>query len=197
MTRQTINPVRRHDHSVATLFDDTPDGFVYRPDFLTIAEEAALLANLRELPFKEFEFHGYLGHRRVVSYGFRYDFEKARLKEATEIPGFLTPLREKAAHLSGRSSDEFVQVLVTEYRAGTVIGWHKDKAVFGDVVGISLLSECRMRFRKKAESKYQRTNADLAPRSAYILRGEVREEWEHSIPPVPELRYSITFRTLR
>jgi alkylated DNA repair protein (DNA oxidative demethylase) len=37
----------------------------------------------------------------------------------------------------------------------------------------------------------------LEPRSGYVLAGEARRSWQHSIPPAKELRYSITFRTLR
>ena len=36
----------------------------------------------------------------------------------------------------------------------------------------------------------------VEPRSAYLLRGPSRTEWEHSIPAVDALRYSITFRSL-
>jgi alkylated DNA repair dioxygenase AlkB len=180
-----------------SLYFEGPPGFEYVEDLLSPSEEQELLTNLEKLPFKEFEFHGYLGKRRVVSFGWKYDFAKATIREAAEIPPFLLPVREKAARLAELKAESLVQGLVTEYRAGTVIGWHRDKGVFGDVVGISLLSPCTFRFRRKAGTKWDRYSQTLLPRSGYVLRGEVRNEWEHSIPPVDELRYSITFRTLR
>jgi len=36
----------------------------------------------------------------------------------------------------------------------------------------------------------------IEPRSIYVLSGEARTVWEHSIPPLDKLRYSLTFRTL-
>lgn len=76
-------------------------------------------------------------------------------------------------------------------------GWHRDKGVFDEVVGISLVSPCNFRFRRKAGSTWERYSLTVEPRSAYLLRGESRTIWEHSIPGVEALRYSITFRSLR
>lgn len=89
------------------------------------------------------------------------------------------------------------QVLVSEYEAGAGIGWHRDKAVFGDVIGISLLSRCNFRLRRQVGEKWERVTVVAEPRSAYLLRGPARTEWEHSIPGVDELRYSLTYRNLR
>jgi alkylated DNA repair dioxygenase AlkB len=133
----------------------------------------------------------------VASFGWSYDFAKAQLKQAEPVPASLFPIREKVAALAGFEAERFEQILVSEYRPGTVIGWHRDKAVFGDVAGISLLSPCTFRFRYKAGDKWERFSQQLEPGSAYMLRGDIRNSWEHSIPPVPGLRYSITFRTLR
>jgi alkylated DNA repair dioxygenase AlkB len=132
----------------------------------------------------------------VVSYGWGYDFNQRALTPAEDIPGFLLPLRERAAAFAGLLPDQLRQVLLTEYDAGASIGWHRDKKVFGDVLGISLLSSCRFRFRRKAGSSWQRISLTAEPRSVYLLRGPSRTEWEHSIPAVNALRYSITFRTL-
>jgi alkylated DNA repair dioxygenase AlkB len=133
----------------------------------------------------------------VVSYGWRYDFNERAIRKAEDIPAFLLPLREAAAGFAGLAPEQLVQVLLTEYDAGASIGWHRDKKNFGDVIGISLLSACRFRFRRKAGSGWERASLMAEPRSAYLLRGLSRTEWEHSIPAVDALRYSITLRTLR
>jgi alkylated DNA repair dioxygenase AlkB len=160
--------------------------------------EDALLAHVRELPFREFEFHGYKGKRRVVSFGWQYDFSARHLRKADDIPEYLLALRKTAAAFAGLEPDEFQHVMVTEYSPGAGIGWHRDKAVFGEVVGISLLAPCVLRLRRAmGEKKWERVNVLAEPRSAYFLSGQARAEWEHSIPQVDALRYSITFRNLR
>jgi len=174
-----------------------PEGFRYEEELLLPGEESELIRQIEKLPLKEFEFHGYTGKRRVVSFGWHYDFGSFSLNRVEEIPDFLTPLREKAADFAGLSPDAFPHVLFTEYMPGTPIGWHRDKAVFEDVVGISLGSACRFRFRRKSGTTWERYSLTLEPRSFYLLRGPARTDWEHSIPAVEELRYSITFRSVR
>jgi alkylated DNA repair dioxygenase AlkB len=176
---------------------ELPEGFKYQADILSSEAEQLLLDRMRQLPFKEFQFQGFVGKRRVVSYGWQYDFNERMLRQAEDIPPFLLPLREAAADFAGIPPEQLAQVLLTEYDAGASIGWHRDKKMFGDVIGISLLSACRFRFRQKAGSTWERASLIAEPRSAYLLRGPSRTEWEHSIPAVDALRYSITFRTLR
>jgi alkylated DNA repair dioxygenase AlkB len=174
-----------------------PEGFRYEPDVIDESEESRLLDQIRELPFAAFQFHGYEGRRRVVSYGWRYDFERRAVERSSEMPPFLVALRETAARFADRPADTFQQALVTEYAPGAPIGWHKDKPMFDDVVGISLLSACVFRLRRRAGTRWERYSFTAAPRSAYLLRGPARTEWEHSIPPVETLRYSVTFRNFR
>jgi alkylated DNA repair dioxygenase AlkB len=174
-----------------------PEGFRYRADFLAADEERDLVERIRPLPLTPFDFHGYLANRRVVSYGWRYSYDERNLQPAEPMPDFLRPAREKAAAFAGLAPDDLPHVLVTEYRPGTPIGWHRDKSVFGDVIGISLLSRCIFRFRRKSGSGWERYSFTAEPRSAYLLRGPARTVWEHSIPEVTELRYSITFRSLQ
>jgi alkylated DNA repair dioxygenase AlkB len=174
-----------------------PDGLSYRPDFISEAEEAALAERIRGLPFAPFEFHGFTGNRRTVSFGLHYAFDGSGLREAEPIPGWLGDVRAAAGELAGVQADALVHALVIEYAPGAGIGWHRDRPVFGDVVGISLLAPAPLRFRRKAGSKWERHTVNAEPRSAYRLSGPARHEWEHSIPPVEALRYSITFRTLR
>lgn len=174
-----------------------PEGFRYVEDLILPEEESELIRQIEKLPLKEFEFHGYTGKRRVVSFGWHYDFGAFSLNRVEDIPDFLKPLQAKAAAFAGLPSDAFPHVLVTEYTSGTPIGWHRDKAVFEDIVGISLASECRFRFRRKSGTSWERFSLTLEPRSFYLLRGAARTDWEHSIPAVENLRYSITFRSVR
>ena len=166
-------------------------------ELISHAQEQRLVHHFRELEFKPFEFQGYLAKRRTISFGWHYKFGEESLEKAKPIPDFLRPLRERAAVFAGLKSDDLPHVLVTEYSAGTPIGWHRDKAVFEDVIGVSLLSRCLFRLRRKTPEGWERYTQILDPRSCYLLRGQARTEWEHSIPEVDELRYSITFRSLR
>jgi alkylated DNA repair dioxygenase AlkB len=174
-----------------------PEGFRYQAEVLPPEEEQNLIEQIRKLPLKEFEFHGYVGKRRVISYGWHYDFGTERLQQTSEIPAFLHRAREHAALFAGLKPEDLRHALVTEYSPGTTIGWHRDKGVFDDVVGISLLSSCVFRLRRKVTSSWERYSQTVEPRSAYLLRGSSRTEWEHSIPAVDALRFSITFRSLR
>jgi alkylated DNA repair dioxygenase AlkB len=182
------------------LFDEDPelpDGFAYQPDFLAQDEEARLSVEISGLDLRPFEFHNYVGKRRVISFGWRYRFDGTGLEEAEPMPGFLLPARDRAAALLGCPPAALPHALVTEYQPGATIGWHRDRSVFGDVVGLSLLAPARFRFRRKAGARWERRSLDLDPRSAYRLTGPARSEWEHSIPALDALRYSVTFRTLR
>ena len=171
--------------------------FAYWRDVVSREQESELVEHFSSLDFKEFEFHGYLGHRRVVSFGLRYDFCDSKVYTAPEIPSFLLLLRGLAAEFAGIDAAALEHALVTEYRPGAAIGWHRDRPIFKDVIGVSLWSSCRFRLRRKTGKSWQRQSLVLEPRSAYLLRGEVREAWEHSIPSAESLRYSVTFRSLR
>ncbi|MQW41546.1 alpha-ketoglutarate-dependent dioxygenase AlkB [Sinorhizobium meliloti] len=174
-----------------------PEGFRYQAGIVPRKLQEALLEALPELPFKPFDFHGYEGKRRVVSFGWKYDFDTETVRRIDAIPPLLLPLRQLAADFAGLPAEGLQQALVTEYDVGAPIGWHRDKAVFSDVVGISLLTSCTFRLRRKRAGRWERTSVILEPGSAYLLSGAARSEWEHSIPPVERLRYSVTFRELR
>ena len=172
-----------------------PDGFVYRPELVTPEDERELIAQFEALDFKPFEFHGYFGNRRTVSFGWHYDFASSRVRPASDMPDFLLSLRNKAAVFTDIAPEVLEHALVTEYAPGAGIGWHRDRPVFDDVIGISLGAPCRFRLRRKQGDTWQRAAIELMPRSAYLLRGPVRRDWEHSIPPLDKLRYSVTFRS--
>jgi alkylated DNA repair dioxygenase AlkB len=174
-----------------------PHGFRYQPDFLSAHEEHDLVGRFATLPFKEFEFRGYRGSRRVLSFGWQYDFTRMELQRTEDMPAFLLPLRERAARFASLEAWDLQHVLLTEYSAGAGIGWHRDKPMFGEVIGISLGSPCVFRFRRKAGSRWERASVVAEPRSAYLLQGPSRTEWEHSIPALDRLRYSITFRNFK
>lgn len=175
-----------------------PAGLLYREDFITAAEEQQLLAEIQKLPLREAQYQQYTARRRTVNYGYSYDFTHLQSKPAPPIPEFLTSLRIRAATWAGVQPEDFVQALIAEYQPGTPLGWHRDVPDFELVVGISLAGAARLRFRPypwSPEKKAQVFALDVAPRSAYILRGEARWGWQHHVPPTKVLRYSITFRT--
>jgi DNA oxidative demethylase len=182
-----------------------PEGLAYRPDLLSPAEERELAARIAALHLKPFEFHGFLGNRRTASFGWHYRFGGGGLSRTADLPGWLLPLRDRAAALAGLPAEAFEHALLIEYAPGAGIGWHRDRPVFGDVVGVSLLAPARLRFRRKpvpsgvegAGATWERAALIAEPRSAYALKGPARREWEHSIPPMEALRYSVTFRTLK
>ncbi len=184
----------------ADLFGDAepalPPGFRYKADMVPEDVQSDLLHEISQLPLKPFDFHGFEGKRRVVSYGWKYDFDTAQIRRTEDMPPFLLPIRTIAAAFAGIAPDQLQQALVTEYTPGAPIGWHKDKKAFGRVVGVSLLSACTFRLRRRAGDKWERASVIAEPGSVYVLSGPARSEWEHSIPPVDQLRYSITFREI-
>ena len=175
-----------------------PSGLVHREGFLDAAEEGVLLAGIRSLELREAQYKEYTAHRRVASFGAGYDFDANELTPAPQMAPFLLPLREKVASWTGTPAEEFGYALVSEYRPGTQLGWHRDVPHFEKVAGISLGGRALMRFRPFPPQKGARIlTLSLEPRCAYILQEDARWKWQHSIAPTPELRYSITFRTRR
>jgi alkylated DNA repair dioxygenase AlkB len=171
-------------------------GLDYRPEFITLAEEQELVGHLSAEELSPFRFHGWTGKRLTRSFGWRYDFDDGSFSPSEPIPGWLEPLRSKAAGLAGVEAADFVHVLLVRYDPGAGIGWHKDRSVFETVVGVSLGTPAMLRFRRRRAGGFDRTQVEVEPRSAYLLSGEARHEWEHSIAPGETLRFSITFRTL-
>lgn len=189
-------PAATRQRNLFESLNELPQGMRYGLEVISREEEQELLREIPALPFKEFEFHGFQGKRRVVSFGWHYDFNGGGLGRAGAIPEFLLPVRERAARFAGIEPASLEHTLVLEYAPGAAIGWHRDRPAFEDVIGISLLAPCTFRLRRKAGARWERRSFTAEPRSAYLLRGPSRTEWEHSIPPLEKLRYSVTFRSL-
>jgi alkylated DNA repair protein (DNA oxidative demethylase) len=173
------------------------EGFRYEPDFISRDEELALVSAIRELSFATVTFRGVEAKRRVVQFGWDYRFETRKATPSEPIPSFLVPLQQRVGAFVGIDAQRLEEILVTEYQPGAAIGWHRDAPPFRIIVGVSLLSSCRMRFKPMVAGRGDTLAIELEPRSVYVFAGAARSEWQHSIPPAKELRYSITFRTLR
>jgi DNA oxidative demethylase len=178
--------------------EERPEGLIYEPGLLTEHEERSLLQEIERLRFDEIRMHGVVAKRTARHFGLDYDYERrTTIEDVDPVPDWLLPLRAKAAELAGVEPDELVEALVQRYPEGAQIGWHRDAPMFGTVVGVSLGGSSRMRFRRDAGGVRRAFELELAPRSGYVLAGPARTAWQHHVPPTTELRYSITFRTLR
>ena len=190
---------------VLRLFDapaEVPAGFIYHEEFLSTGEEQELIDAIQKLELVPFRYYQFTGRRRTVSYGWQYEFGKKDIVPAPEIPAFLLPVRSRAGALFDIEPGSLVHVSVIEYPTGAPIGWHRDIPHFGSVVGVSLKAPCRMRFRRcehacSRSGRGEILSIELQPRSVYRMSGASRESWQHSIPPVKDLRYAIMMRTLR
>lgn len=182
---------------MSLLFDEPViAGLRYEEDLISEAEEKTFLNRLMTLELAPFRFHGFVGNRKTQSFGWRYDFDDASFTRTEAVPEWLQPVRERAAQIAGVQPHDFVHVLIARYDPGAGIGWHRDRDVFDKVVGISVNTAATLRFRQRTGSGFRRASLRVEPRSAYLISGESRWEWEHSIAPGDQLRFSITFRTL-
>jgi DNA oxidative demethylase len=175
-----------------------PEGLVYRGEFITAEEERALLSVLRDVDFQPVVMRGRTARRSVCHFGLEYSYQRKELAPADRLPEPMLWLRDRCAQLMKRASEDLVQVLVGRYPRGAGIGWHYDAPIFGpEIAGISLLARCRMRFQRRSGGERSVAELELEPRSAYLMSGEARWAWRHSISATKSLRYSVTFRTLR
>ena len=185
------------------LFGSSPQwplGLAYEPELIDADEEHRLLLAIGETPMHDAQYYQYTAKRRVASFGSSYDFAARALRVAEPIPEFLLPLRRRVADRFTVPEAAFGQVLITEYRPGTPLGWHRDALNYEVVAGVSLGGRCRLRFRPYPPRGGRDPSTfalELAPRSVYVMRDDVRWRWQHSIAPTREQRWSITFRTLR
>jgi alkylated DNA repair dioxygenase AlkB len=191
------------DPSLFEVAPKVPDGFIYRPNFLSEAEEQELIREIQQIHLAPFKYYQFTGKRRTASFGWQYEFGASEITTAPEIPPYLLPVRTRAGSLFNIDPRSLVQISIIEYSVGSPIGWHRDIPHFGVVVGISLGAACRIRLRKYSRPRSKNLKRDeilsmeLQPRSIYLMSGASRETWQHSIPPVKKLRYAIMMRTLR
>jgi alkylated DNA repair dioxygenase AlkB len=177
-----------------------PQGFSYEADFISPAEEEQLISFIRATPLHTFIFHGFEAKRKVASFGYDYSFEKKDLSAGAAIPDELLFVAQRVAKHLNIPVSEIAEALLTEYPVGAVINWHRDAPPFGIIAGISLGAACKMKLKPHDKNKQTRQaikNIPLERRSLYIMQGEAREEWQHAIGALREVRYSITLRTLR
>ena len=174
-----------------------PAGLRHTDNFIDAAAEQELIGRIAALPLQRFQFGAFEGNRRVAWFGYSYDYMLQRLTEAAPIPDWARPVARQVEAWAGLAEGSVRQVLCTEYDAGVGIGWHRDKPHFDKILGLSLGSACKFRFRRRSGDKWERHTLEALPRSLYMMDGEARSQWEHSIPPVEARRYSITFRTMK
>lgn len=186
-----VLPMSMHDLFGAPLLP----GLTSASDFLTLDEEAGLIAAIDQQRLTPFQFQQWTGKRLTCSFGWSYDFQSGAIDRAEPMPGWLLAVRDRAANFAKLAPVELIQALLIRYDPGAGIGWHRDRPIYEHVLGISLAAPATMRFRRRMGDSWQRASVPLERREIYHLAGEVRHEWEHSIAPLDELRYSITFRT--
>jgi alkylated DNA repair protein (DNA oxidative demethylase) len=182
------------------MFDlfDTPalPGLSTRADLIDAADERLLIERIDATGPTPFRFQGWTGKRLTTSFGWSYDFEVGRPKDAPPIPDWLLPFRDRMAAFAGLATDTLIQALLIRYDAGAGIGWHRDRPIYGHVLGLSLGEPAAMRFRRRTATGFERVSVPLEPRGAYHMTGPARHEWEHSIAELERPRWSITFRSL-
>ena len=182
---------------MSDLFDDPlVHGLSIRGDIIPVEQEAELIRQIDREGLSPFRFQQWTGKRLTRSFGWSYDFERGSFEPTDPIPQWLEQVRVLAARFASLAPEDLVQALLIRYDPGAGIGWHRDRPVFDEVVGISLGNPATLRLRRRREGGFDRAKLMLAPRSAYHLSGEVRRHWEHSIAAVDATRWSITFRTL-
>jgi DNA oxidative demethylase len=175
-----------------------PEGLVYREDFVTPEEERGLIGVIEGLDFRELTMRGQTARRTVRHFGLDYQYESGDVSDGDPLPKELEWLRGRCAALIERDPADLVQILITRYPPGAGIGWHRDAPMFGSkIAGVSLGAPARMRFQRTVGGERETASVDLAPRSVYVLSGKARWSWQHSIPATKDLRYSVTFRTLK
>jgi alkylated DNA repair protein (DNA oxidative demethylase) len=172
-------------------------GLGTQPDLIDPAEERMLIERIDAADLTPFRFQGWTGKRLTASFGWSYDFEVGMPREAPPLPDWLRPFRDRAATFARLEPEDLIQALLIRYDPGAGIGWHRDRPIYGDVLGLSLGEPAAMRFRRRRSGGgFDRASVPLEPRAAYHLAGAARHDWEHSIVAMERPRWSVTFRSL-
>jgi alkylated DNA repair protein (DNA oxidative demethylase) len=187
--------------SQLALFDDAPappvPGFQLVHEAVSPALEDELTRRIDASPLAPFQFGQWEGKRLTTHYGSAYDYQRARPIPAPPLPDWLVDLRAGLVPQLDRVPEAFVQALLIRYDPGAGIGWHRARPQYGEVIGLSLGAPVTLRLRRRLpEGGFERVGVQLPLRSLYLLSGEVRAGWEHSIAPTAVTRRSVTLRTL-
>jgi alkylated DNA repair dioxygenase AlkB len=172
-----------------------PDGFVHRPGFLSPAEAEELRRRAAALEYGELRMRGVVARRQIASFGHGYAYGARKAQPGPPLPPFLRALRGRAAPLAGVPPEALAMAIVARYPPGAGIGWHRDAPAFGVVVGLSLGGPARFQLRRGGPGG-ERAELVLRSGDAYVLAGAARWAWQHHVPPVPEERFAVTFRTM-
>jgi len=174
--------------------DERPAGLVYLPGFISADEERALVGAMAGIDWQAVVMHGQAARRTVAHFGLSYGYDSWSLDAAAPLPSWIASLLPRVAAAMHEPPNAIAELLVSRYPEGARIGWHRDAPMFGPTVaGLSLAGACELKLRNDDGGRH---SLPLAPRSLYVLGGAARAVWQHMIPPVPSLRYSLTFRTL-
>jgi alkylated DNA repair dioxygenase AlkB len=177
-----------------------PPGFIYERNFITREEEQELLRSIREeVTVRNSQYHEYTARRKSAHFGLKWNYGTEVLEDVPPAPEFLQQLAAKVARRFSLPVEHFPHVLVIEYPPGAPMGWHRDAPPFAVIYGISLGSTCQFGLRPNAEALRTKENTlkfDVEPRSLYMMSGQCRSQWQHSVWPVKDTRYSITLRTM-
>jgi alkylated DNA repair dioxygenase AlkB len=177
-----------------------PEGFNYFPDFLIEDEETELCKEIEKIELHNLSYHGYKANRKTASFGYDYNFENNKLTKGKDFPAAFDFIVDKTAKYLSITKESFAEMLITEYPPGAVINWHRDVPQFDLIAGISLRTGCTFKLRPYDKAQQTRASVISFPvqrRSLYTMQNAARWNWQHSIAPVKQTRYSITFRTFK
>ena len=163
-------------YNLSLFEEDLIDGLTYRDDYITPAEEAALIVAIDQQPWSMELL------RRRQWYGWKADdsaYGHPGEYQPQPMPDWLRWLGERL-HRDGIFKGVPERGLINEYHPGQGIGAHKDRDAerIKAVAIVSLGSPIMMDFTRMDHST--RTQY-LYPRSLLIMRGEARDKWMHGI----------------
>lgn len=180
-------------------------GLYYIPECITEEQECQALEYVKQENDEWNKVGTTENARRNLCMGYEYNYmSKDAVKKGLGIKGISRKLRKIAEKKCREIGDceKFNQCIVNEYHQSQGIGWHIDASVFGDIICCFTVGGATDVYFRKGD---QRESIIVEPRSLYIMSGESREEWEHSIPKRKtisdgrkrETRWSFTYRHMK